>query len=341
MAATIKEIAAAAGVSRGTVDRVLHGRPGVKPDVAEHVRKIANEMDFVPNRAGKVLATRKQPIKIGCSLPGKGNAFFDGVISGFRRAEQELADFGVSVEVLSIEGYDPKKHISAIRSLTQSGCSALCVSTVDTPEIRKTVNEIIDKGVPVITVNTDITETQRLCYVGSDYFKAGCTAAGMLSLVIKKEANLLIVTGSLNVKGHNERIRGFSQTLRKKGIKHNLIDTVESFDNDNHAYTQVINALKRHKEINCIYIAAAGVEGTCRAVTDLGMEKEVVVLSYDETSSIRELVHSGVINFTLGQEPETQGYKAIQLMFDYLINNKKIKPGDYITEIVIRISENL
>ncbi|MDD4076288.1 MAG: helix-turn-helix domain-containing protein, partial [Eubacteriales bacterium] len=56
MAITIKQIAVKAGVSRGTVDRVLHNRGGVKPDIAEHVRMIAQELGYKPNRAARLLA---------------------------------------------------------------------------------------------------------------------------------------------------------------------------------------------------------------------------------------------------------------------------------------------
>lgn len=69
MAVTIRQIAVVAGVSRGTVDRVLHNRPGVKPEIAEHVRKISQDLGYEPNRAGKILAARKQPLKIGCFCP--------------------------------------------------------------------------------------------------------------------------------------------------------------------------------------------------------------------------------------------------------------------------------
>ena len=54
--ATIKEIAALAGVSRGTVDRVLNDRGAVNPETAEKIRKIAKELDYKPNRAGLVLS---------------------------------------------------------------------------------------------------------------------------------------------------------------------------------------------------------------------------------------------------------------------------------------------
>lgn len=341
MAVTIKQIASVSGVSRGTVDRVLHNRPGVNPEVAAHVREIADSLGFTPNRAGKILATRKQPIKIGCFLPGIGNAFFDDVIAGFRRAEEELADFGVSIAIVSVKGYNAREHVEAMDKLAEEGCAAMCVSTVDTPEMREHVDKIIGKGIPVITVNTDLTETGRLCYVGCDYYQAGRTAAGLLNLVLKKERNLLIVTGSLKMKGHNERIQGFSQTLKEKNIPYRLVDTFESLDNDDQAYSEAVGALRRHAEINCVYIAAAGVEGTCKAITELGREKDIIVLSHDEVEATRKLVHGGVIDFTLGQEPGMQGYKAILLMFDYLINNKKIHLENYITDTVIRISENL
>ena len=46
---TIEIIAKKAGVSRGTVDRVLHDRGQVKPETAERVRAVMEEMDFQPN----------------------------------------------------------------------------------------------------------------------------------------------------------------------------------------------------------------------------------------------------------------------------------------------------
>ena len=61
MSATIKQIAAAAGVSRGTVDRVLHNRSGVKPEIAVHVRQIAKDLGYEPNRAGRILAAVSYP----------------------------------------------------------------------------------------------------------------------------------------------------------------------------------------------------------------------------------------------------------------------------------------
>ena len=341
MAVTIKQIASVAGVSRGTVDRALHNRPGVKPEIAQQIREIAASLGFEPNRAGKILATRKQPIKIGCFLPGVGNPFFDDVKRGFLRAEAELADFGVSVEISNIEGYKVKDHIRAINGLIDNGCVGLCICTVDVPEIREYVNDLAKQGIPVIAVNTDISKTNRICYVGCDYYNAGQTAAGLLALTSPKWLELFIVIGSLNIKGHNDRIRGFSQTLRNKMIPYKVVEVLEAQDNDERAYKMTVDILKNNKNINCIYIAAAGVGGVCKAILQLGLQDKILVVSHDEISITQQMVKDSVIDFTIGQEPEEQGYRSIELLFNYFIGNKKIIPSDYITGTIIKIKENI
>lgn len=341
MAATIKKIAEAAGVSRGTVDRVLNNRGGVKPDVAEQVRTIAKEMGYSPNRAGKVLAARKQPITIGCFLPSIGNAFFDDVITGFRTAETELADFGVSVIVKTVKGYHAQEHIAAIGELVEQGCTALCVCTINIPHIRNYINQIVASGVPVVAVNTDLSKTQRLCYIGPDYLSSGQTAAGMISRYAPEALKLLIVTGSLKIKGHNERIRGFSQTLRSEGLPYKLVDIFESLDNDDYAYETALKILKEHPDINCVYIAAAGVAGVCRAILEANLPHKLRVLSYDDIQATRELLKNGVIDFTICQEPKEQGYRAVTVLFDYLMGGKRQTPPNHFTNTVIKIKENL
>lgn len=341
LAVTIRQIAAVAGVSRGTVDRVLHNRPGVNAEIAQHVRRIADDLGFEPNRAGKILAARKQPIKIGCFLPSIGNVFFEEVIAGFRAAEAEYSDFGVSVEVVELQGFDASEHIAAIRGLVSRGCAALCVSAVDLLEVRAFVDQIVDSGIPIVTVNTDLTKTKRLCYVGTDYLQNGSTAAGLLALAGPEKLEMLIVTGSLKIRGHNERIQGFSHTLRKKKLRYRLVDIFESLDNDEHAYQMTLEALRTHPEINCIYITAAGVAGVGRAIVELGLRGRVRILCHDEIDATKQMMRDGVIDYAITQEPFEQGVSAIEILFNYFMNDRRSHPANHITKTVVKIKENL
>ena len=97
MKVTVKSLAQAAGVSRGTVDRVLHNRGAVKEDVAKRVRLLAKELGYVPNRAGRALAAYKTPIKIGALMPSVGNAFYQEIIQGINDAQREFQDLGLEV----------------------------------------------------------------------------------------------------------------------------------------------------------------------------------------------------------------------------------------------------
>ena len=100
---TIKDLAESTGVSRGTVDRVLHNRGRVAPEVKELVLAKAKQLGYQPNRAGKMLAARKQPHKIGVILPSEGNPFFADVIRGMNDADEEYEEFGFSIEIIEIK----------------------------------------------------------------------------------------------------------------------------------------------------------------------------------------------------------------------------------------------
>ena len=126
---TIKELAESTGVSRGTVDRVLHDRGRVSPEVRELVLNKAKELGYQPNRAGKILAARKQPHLIGVVLPSEGNPFFNDVIRGMECADREYSELGFSMEIKEIRGFDKDKHISAINSLKEDGADAIVAAT--------------------------------------------------------------------------------------------------------------------------------------------------------------------------------------------------------------------
>jgi LacI family transcriptional regulator len=341
MAVTIRTIAEAAGVSRGTVDRVINNRGGVKPELERKIRRLIAELGYRPNRAGKVLAALKKPITIGCLLPGVGNPFFDGIIRGFRQAERELSDFGVSLEISLIKGFDVREHVDALRALARKNVSAICAATVDVPEVREAVNGIIRSGIPVATVNSDLSGTGRLFYVGCNYPESGRTAAGILNLIRRDEMELLIVTGSVHMQGHNQRIQAFTQELADRSARFHVAKVIETGDDEEIAYRCALKALRDFPGVNGVYVTSGGVSGVCRAVCEKNLAGKLTVLCFDDIPSTRRLIRDGVISATICQEPSQQGYRSVKMLFEDIVNAHPPEKRLYYTDTVIKIRQNL
>ncbi|MEG2004200.1 MAG: LacI family DNA-binding transcriptional regulator, partial [Clostridia bacterium] len=265
---TLNQIAELAGVSRGTVDRSLNNRGGIKPDVDHRIKEIAKRLGYRPNRAGKALASRKNPPKFGISLNSLGNPFFQDVIKGIKAAESELSDFGTRIIIKETKGYNIQNQINALDELAALSVNSIAVMPIDHQKIREKINTF-SKSIPIFTINTDINETSRIAYVGCDYLKSGETAGGIVNLLINDVCNVGIITGSVNNMGHNMRMRGFLSVLLKDSKNIDILDIIENDDDDIISYSKTLQMLKNNPTINFIYIIGAGVNGTMRAVEEL------------------------------------------------------------------------
>ena len=105
--------------------------------------------------------------------------------------------------------------------------------------IRDSINTLYEQGIPVVTLNTDIENSRRLAYVGSNYTRSGATAAGLLQLMTSGTVNIGIVTGSSNILCHTERIAGFMKTLVPYRDRIHVIDTVEIHDDEVESYEKM------------------------------------------------------------------------------------------------------
>ena len=338
---TIKQIAALANVSRGTVDSVINERGGVNKEVAERVRKIADELGYKPNKAAKALATIHKPITIGLVLPASGNPFFDEVKSGFLSQAEELSDYGVTFFIKHLYGYDDEDEINAIDELLEKNISGLIIAPIDTKPMNDKLTELMDKNIPVITINSDITDGKRLCYVGQDYIKSGAAAAGIFGLISNVSLKVGIITGCLNMLGHNQRISGFKDAIDKNYKNIEVIDIVENSDDDRISNDVTKQLINKHSEINAIYMTAGGVCGTASALKELGLDKKIILITYDDVPKTVKLINEGVVNATICQEPLIQGSLSLKLLFEFLVNRTKPADEKYFTKVEIKIKENL
>ena len=87
--ATIKDVAAMAGVSAATVSRALDDRPEISAETKEKVREACRCLGYVPNAAARGLTGRKTHV-IGMVVPDVSNPYFSGMATAIEaRAAQE------------------------------------------------------------------------------------------------------------------------------------------------------------------------------------------------------------------------------------------------------------
>lgn len=337
MGVTIRQIAEIANVSRGTVDRALNHRPGVNPQVADRIIKIAKELGYQPNPAAQTLANRKYAKNIGILLCSEGNPFFDEVINGVRNAIEEMSHFGIESMIREIKGFDADLQLKVMEELLAEGINGLVLTPVNSKRIARKLQELEDQGIPVVTINTDISSVKHLAYIGCDYVISGCVAGELLGMMSNgAREHVAVVIGSKEVLAHADRLRGIKKTL-KKDFPNIVIDAVlENQEDDVKSYQLLKKLLCENPAITTVCFAAAGVEGGLQAIQEVSREKKLRVITYDLTDVVRENLRAGVISATVCQEPFRQGYLGVETIGRYLLSG--VRPVEPIVNTHVYIA---
>lgn len=318
MAVTIKDIAALAGVSRGTVDRALHGRGGVNPEVRDRILALAQQMGYRPSRPARQLAIQKQKLKLGiiCRTDIKG--FWSDLLVGVDDITAELEQYGVTVLRRYFNYFSPEEQIALIDELVQEGISGLVIVPINHEAIRQKLQEVEGQGITVVVMNSELEGFQPFCYVSSDYVKGGRTAAGLLHLLSRgQHINLAVLQGTSVMMSHQQRYEGFMSELKALGTDYSMVSYLEITSDPVFAYRQAKGLLEQHPEIDAVFTVAGSVGSVCRAIKDLGLQDKLLHISFDLTESSAPRLQEGSLTAAIGQEAYRQGYLPLKILFDY------------------------
>ncbi|MBQ0070991.1 MAG: LacI family DNA-binding transcriptional regulator [Spirochaetales bacterium] len=336
---TIAEIASLAGVSRGTVDRVVNNRGSVCPEKRQIILDFIEENGFVPNKAGKTLAVRKKNLKLGFILfNSTNNPFFLDLEEGIESFVRDYSAYGVEVyrEYTSIS--DSQSQLEAIKRLKEKGISGLAITPIEESTIKEELLSLKNDGIPVVTVNSDLPDSGRLLYVGSDYRKAGETAAGILGLLTGGQGHVGIVIGSRSVLCHTEREKGFRSILERSYPALCVTETVLNKDDD--VLSEEVTAhLLENPELDALYLASGGTVGAVSAIRKSG--RKVTVVSHDINASSSVFIKEGLIKPSIFQDPFLQGRRPLKVLFEKLAYNQDPQEPCCYTKSEIIIRENL
>lgn len=341
MPVTLQQIADACGVSRGTVDRALHNKGGVRPEVAQRIRETARTMHYIPLRPMQLASDH--PVRIGVVLHSANSTFVRTLVQLFSSfSSRELLP--VEVLIRTMTGVDIYHQIALIDELLEvEQVDGFAIMPLAHALIRDKINELFEQqGIPVVTLNTDITDINRLAYVGPDNIASGRSAAALLGMVMRSRGQILPILGQRS--GHyadSQRLTGFAAELSENFPDIMLLPTECCFLDSGLAERITQRAISANPHLNGIYISSVGREGVYAAIQKARAAGRVHIVVHDVTPDNIRMVREGVVDFVIGQDAKAQGTLPIRLLYEYLA--KKISPQKqiYKTDIEIKFRCNI
>jgi len=281
-----------------------------------------------------------RPLRFIFISPVCHEEFFDPVKKGMQDAARMM---GVQAVFTGTEGVDVEAQAAMVTKAVQEGYDGIAVDIIDAAAFDDAVKAALEKGVPVVAFNTDdTTPNVRLSSVNQNLYQAGRVLGRNAAESIPAGSQVLIAMHDEGISALEDRFRGMTEELKKKGITWKRVIT----GSDPVKGQQVVSkALKENPDIKVVL-------GTGQADTEpagLVLEKQFKGQDYwaagfDLSPAILRLIKVGVIRFTIDQQPYIQGfYPVIQLTLfcRYGIRPSSIDAGAWVItkEDVDRVME--
>lgn len=314
--AGIKDIARALGVSIGTVDRALHGRPGINPMTKAKVLKMAQTLGYQPNFAARHLKLKRK-MRISAHLPREVATFFDAVREGIAEAAKP---FQSTIEI-QFRSYPRlgEGDLELFEETLQDQTNGIIVTPGHPAGLKPWIRKAARAHIPVVCVATDAPGTERLAAVSADAFTSGAMVAELLTGFGQNPDSILIVTGDLSVVDHAEKVEGFRAFLGKSGHSAQVAGVLEAHDQTKRARELTREFVAAHPALGAIYVSTANSIPVIEALQQAGRLGHIPVITTDLFPALAPLIRDGQVLGTVYQRPKAQGRMAFQALHEFLV----------------------
>lgn len=342
--ARIKDIAELAGVSIGTVDRVLHNRGEVAEKTREKVMKISKDLDYSPNVIARALKSKKN-FRVVSLLPRPNDesAFWQKHPEGIMKAMSELDPFPIMLNQVNFDLLDEKDFEKQSQKVISLAPDGVILAPIFKTQAVTFCNQLSKKKIPFVFIDGFLEETDFLSYTGEDIFQSGRVAAQLIDLVTPAEKDILIINITRNIKNvhHlNKRAQGFMSYFPESGKNRgDLISMSISDPVAENVRKELERTLTKNPDIGSIFVTGSKSYKVADYLESKGINS-INLIGYDLLESNVNYLITGTIKFLIGQRPDEQTYKGIRKLFDYLSMDKVPEKMEYLPIDVVT-SENV
>ena len=314
----LEDLVSATGLSRATIDRVIHGRPGVRSETKDRVQAALLELGYAPNALSMMASHSKAQVQVFVS--SGANPFFERLRAGLDRAIAHRRNDVATIEVEGFDPYDPSTLVNCLRSVDAATTSVALVG-VDCVEVTQAIDELVARQVHVVTFVSDVPNSNRAAYVGQDNFFAGKTAGRMMAdLTSSGPGTVAVLLGHQQFRHLLERRSGFHQTLGGRRPELSVVYTEPYGTCPDTATTIIEDLFADHPALVGLYLCGGGQPHLIDALLELKKPKPIII-GHEVNRKTRDALLKEVMNLVIAHDVFEVGSKAIDAAVDKSMHN--------------------
>jgi LacI family transcriptional regulator len=313
---TVHEIADLAGVSIGTVDRVIHKRSRVSAATRAKIEAIIEQYQFTPNPIARGLK-RKRPFRFCAFLPRRDQdaGYWGQIIAGIERAADEIKLLGAETEIIEYDRYNPEAFEKTSMAVGAGRQEGLLFAPIMQKRTRPFIERISAEKIPFIFVDSDMPGTEPLCVIGQDSFNGGYLAGRLFHLFAGK---VTMPAAVLDAHGDDYNItrrrEGFLSYAEKNGFPV-IVREYSDYGSGDISTEKIAQFLKEQRNLSGLFITNCMAHRAAEAVKQRRKKQPFLLVGYDLIPSNRQFLLQGHINAIISQRPEEQGREALLTLF--------------------------
>jgi LacI family transcriptional regulator len=310
---SIKQISAQSGVSKATVDRALHNRGQVNPQTQRRIEHALIELEEQQNTTP--MTGRTFYIDIVMHAPSR---FCQAVRQAINAQLAILASFRIRPRFHLFEDIKIEELQRQLNLILKRGSHGIILKAPNDPIIVNAVYELYEKGIPTVTLVTDLPTSHRIIYSGMQNQVAGETAAYLMKNWLTKEPKpqVLVVMSKDSFLGEEQRASAFFNGLKQQA-KHVEVHMSEgSYGMDERMYQQINQLLDQSDQIHGVYSVGGGNNAILQAFTDRNLPTPIFI-GHDLDRDNQILLENSKIQAVLHHDLQHDAQRSFHALLQY------------------------
>ena len=311
--ATIADLAAKAGVSISTIDRIMNGREKVRPATAAKVLAAAEALQYYGLPVVRERLQVSRPVvRLGFLLQQSDRAFYRLIADALRAAAAESPE---PVEVIIEHLDDLSPEAVSARMLALGGrVQALAVVSAEHPRISQAIETLAAQGVPTYGLISEQTAACGTGYIGLDNWRVGRTAGWAVTRLCGKPGRVGILIGNHRYRCQELNESGFRSYCREHAPDFTLLEPVQTFEDKSIARDVTAQLLQREPDLVGLYISGGGIVGVLEALRASGRARQLVTIGYEMTEHTRIGLLDHDLSMVIAHPIDRLATEAVSLM---------------------------